>query len=92
MWKPRCMNLRSRWRNGGFESNGLEQPVATCSARASAELAKEAEDLGYTDAWTAETSGPDAFSRSSRCSWRMRISSSRSRVNSEYSVCRAVIG
>ena len=41
---------------------GFTPPLLGFSVRSSAELAREAEDLGYTDAWTAETSGPDAFS------------------------------
>jgi len=41
---------------------GFTPPLLGTSVRASAELGREAEDLGYTDAWTAETSGPDAFS------------------------------
>ena len=41
---------------------GFTPPLLGHSVRRSAELAREAEDLGYTDAWTAETSGPDAFS------------------------------
>lgn len=44
------------------ERLGFSPPLLGFSVRASAELAREAEDLGYTDAWTAETSGPDAFS------------------------------
>lgn len=41
---------------------GFTPPLLGHSVRRSAELAREAEGLGYTDAWTAETSGPDAFS------------------------------
>jgi probable F420-dependent oxidoreductase len=41
---------------------GFTPPLLGHSVRSSAELARVAEDLGYTDAWTAETSGPDAFS------------------------------
>ncbi len=41
---------------------GFTPPLLGHSVRESADLAREAEDLGYTDAWTAETSGPDAFS------------------------------
>ena len=41
---------------------GFTPPLLGTSVRRSAELAREAEDLGYTDAWTAETSGTDAFS------------------------------
>jgi len=41
---------------------GYSPPLLGTTVRGSAELAREAEDLGYTDAWTAETSGPDAFS------------------------------
>ncbi|MBW3595200.1 MAG: LLM class F420-dependent oxidoreductase [Actinobacteria bacterium] len=41
---------------------GFTPPLLGFSVRRSAELAREAEDLGYTDAWTAETAGPDAFS------------------------------
>lgn len=45
-----------------MERLGFTPPLLGFSVRRSAELAREAEDLGYTDAWTAETSGPDAFS------------------------------
>lgn len=41
---------------------GFTPPFLGMSVRDSARLAREAEDLGYTDAWTAETAGPDAFS------------------------------
>lgn len=41
---------------------GFTPPLLGHSVRESADLAREAEALGYTDAWTAETSGPDAFS------------------------------
>ncbi|HET7482081.1 MAG TPA: LLM class F420-dependent oxidoreductase [Actinomycetota bacterium] len=41
---------------------GFTAPLLGHDVRASAHLAREAEDLGYTDCWTAETSGPDGFS------------------------------
>ena len=41
---------------------GFTAPFLGHDVRASAALAREAEDLGYTDCWTAETSGPDGFS------------------------------
>lgn len=44
------------------ERLGFTPPLLGSSVRRSADLAREAEDIGYTDAWTAETSGPDAFS------------------------------
>lgn len=41
---------------------GVTFPLWPFDVRRSAELATEAEGLGYTDAWTAETSGPDGLS------------------------------
>lgn len=41
---------------------GLTIPVLPFDVRKSVELAKRAEDLGYTDAWAAEASGTDGFS------------------------------
>ncbi len=41
---------------------GLTIPVLPFDVRRSVELAKRAEDLGYTDAWAAEASGTDGFS------------------------------
>lgn len=40
---------------------GLTFPVWPHDLRRSCELAREAEGLGYTDGWTAETAGPDAL-------------------------------
>lgn len=41
---------------------GLTVPVLPFDVRKSCELARRAEDLGYTDAWAAEASGTDGFS------------------------------
>ena len=41
---------------------GLTVPVLPFDVRRSVELARKAEDLGYTDAWAAESSGTDGFS------------------------------
>jgi probable F420-dependent oxidoreductase len=41
---------------------GITLPVARVPLGAHAELLREARDLGYSDAWTSETSGEDAFS------------------------------
>jgi probable F420-dependent oxidoreductase len=41
---------------------GLTIPLLNHDVRKTCELAKEAEELGYTDAWAAETSGSDGFS------------------------------
>lgn len=41
---------------------GFTAPLLGFDVRASARLAKHAEEIGYTDCWTAETSGPDGFS------------------------------
>lgn len=41
---------------------GLTVPVLPFDVRKSVELARKAEDLGYTDAWAAEASGTDGFS------------------------------
>jgi probable F420-dependent oxidoreductase len=41
---------------------GLTVPVWPHDLRRSCELAREAERLGYTDAWSAETAGPDGLS------------------------------
>lgn len=40
---------------------GMTFPLWPHDLRRSCELAREAEDLGYTDAWTAETAGPDGL-------------------------------
>jgi probable F420-dependent oxidoreductase len=40
---------------------GLTFPLFPLDVRASCEAARRAEDLGYTDAWTAEVSGPDGL-------------------------------
>lgn len=40
---------------------GLTFPVWPHDLRRSCELAREAEGLGYTDGWTAETAGPDGL-------------------------------
>jgi probable F420-dependent oxidoreductase len=40
---------------------GLTFPLFPFDVRRSCELAKEAESLGYTDGWTAETAGPDGL-------------------------------
>jgi probable F420-dependent oxidoreductase len=41
---------------------GLTVPVLPFDVRKSVELARRAEDLGYTDAWAAEAGGTDGFS------------------------------
>lgn len=41
---------------------GFTAPVFGFDVRGSAQLARHAEQLGYTDCWSAETSGPDGFS------------------------------
>lgn len=41
---------------------GLTVPVLPFDVRRSVELARKAEDLGYTDAWAAEAGGTDGFS------------------------------
>jgi len=41
---------------------GLTVPVLPFDVRKSCELARQAEDLGYSDAWSAEASGTDGFS------------------------------
>lgn len=41
---------------------GLTIPVLPFGVRESCELARRAEDLGYTDAWSAESGGTDGFS------------------------------
>lgn len=41
---------------------GLTIPMLPFDVRKSCELARRAEDLGYTDAWSAEASGTDGFS------------------------------
>lgn len=40
---------------------GLTFPLWPLDVRRSCEAAREAEDLGYTDAWSAETAGPDGL-------------------------------
>lgn len=40
---------------------GLTFPTFPLDVRASCELAARAEELGYTDGWTAETAGPDGL-------------------------------
>ena len=40
---------------------GVTLPLWPLDVRASCELAREAEKIGYTDVWTAETSGPDGL-------------------------------
>lgn len=41
---------------------GVTVPLPGFSVRGACELAQRAEELGYTDAWSAEVSGPDGFS------------------------------
>ena len=41
---------------------GFTAPLLAHSVRDSCEVARVAEDKGYTDCWSAETSGPDGFS------------------------------
>lgn len=40
---------------------GLTFPMMPLDVRASCDAARRAEDLGYTDGWTAEVSGPDGI-------------------------------
>ena len=40
---------------------GLTFPIWPTDVRASCDLARRAEAIGYTDAWSAETSGPDGL-------------------------------
>ena len=40
---------------------GVTLPLWPLDVRASLDLAREAEGIGYTDVWTAETSGPDGL-------------------------------
>ncbi|HVF52761.1 MAG TPA: LLM class F420-dependent oxidoreductase [Actinomycetota bacterium] len=44
---------------------GATIPFPGTDVREACELAKVAEDLGYTDVWSAEVSGPDGFSMAS---------------------------
>ena len=41
---------------------GFTAPIFGFDVRATAQLARHAESIGYTDCWSAETSGPDGFS------------------------------
>jgi probable F420-dependent oxidoreductase len=41
---------------------GFSIPLLSHDLRETCELARRAEELGYSDAWAAETSGPDGFS------------------------------
>jgi probable F420-dependent oxidoreductase len=41
---------------------GVTVPLPGFNVRSACDLARRAEELGYTDAWSAEVSGPDAFS------------------------------
>ena len=41
---------------------GVTVPLPGFTVRTACDLARRAEELGYTDAWSAEVSGPDAFS------------------------------
>ena len=41
---------------------GVTVPLPGFTVRTACDLARRAEALGYTDAWSAEVSGPDAFS------------------------------
>ena len=41
---------------------GVTVPLPGFTVRTACNLARRAEELGYTDAWSAEVSGPDAFS------------------------------
>lgn len=45
-----------------MERLGFSVPALPLSVRDSCELARRAEELGYTDAWSAEAGGTDAFS------------------------------
>ncbi|MFP5351364.1 MAG: LLM class F420-dependent oxidoreductase [Actinomycetota bacterium] len=44
------------------ERLGVTVPLPGFSVRGACELARRAEELGYTDAWSSEVSGPDGFS------------------------------
>jgi probable F420-dependent oxidoreductase len=44
---------------------GFTAPAFGFDVRATCELARRVEQLGYTDCWSAETSGPDGFSMAS---------------------------
>src|SRR5687767_1696141 len=44
------------------ERLGVTVPLPGFSVRGACDLARRAEDLGYTDAWSSEVSGPDGFS------------------------------
>ena len=44
------------------ERLGVTVPLPGFTVRTACDLARRAEELGYTDAWSAEVSGPDAFS------------------------------
>lgn len=46
---------------------GFTAPPFGFDVRAAATLARHAEQLGYTDCWSAETSGPDGFSVAAAC-------------------------
>ena len=46
---------------------GFTAPPFGFDVRAAAQLARQAEELGYTDCWSAETSGPDGFSVAAAC-------------------------
>lgn len=41
---------------------GVTVPLPGFSVRGACDLARRAEELGYTDAWSSEVSGPDGFS------------------------------
>lgn len=41
---------------------GITVPLPGFTVRGACELARRAEELGYTDAWSSEVSGPDGFS------------------------------
>ena len=41
---------------------GVTVPLPGFDVKAACDLAQRAEDIGYTDAWSSEVSGPDAFS------------------------------
>ncbi|MGH2755571.1 MAG: LLM class F420-dependent oxidoreductase [Actinomycetota bacterium] len=47
--------------NGGGPRLGVTLPLWPLDVRASCEVAREAEGMGYTDVWTAETAGPDGL-------------------------------
>ena len=44
------------------ERLGVTVPLPGFSVRGACDLARRAEELGYTDAWSSEVSGPDGFS------------------------------